>query len=197
MEALLAGQFVVGFCLLRHHLGHVSGTLTAHLLQHLRLPQQQRRLLHLLVGHPYQTFIIRHIGESLQHIEGRQVTLATEGRLSHQFAGLSRLQGMQTAEAVEQRQRRRHLVAVIEGAHVGITVGLGIYGTAVVVLGADACIHVWQESADSARSLGFVVVEFQLGPFHHVVVLHSILHALPSRPILRPCGAIHQVANDK
>ena len=139
------------------------------------------------------------MGKSLQHVQGRLVLLLPKSRLPHQHTGLRSTERMQTAEAIEDRQRGRQLITIIKGTDIGIAVGLRVDGTAEVILRSDASIQRRQEPTDGTCLAGLVVVELQRCPFHLMVVLHSILHTLLHGPFsLRcqlfdsPCQEYHQ-----
>ena len=97
---------------------------------------------------------------------------------------------MQTTESVEYWQRRRELITIIKGTHIGIAVGLWVDGTTKVILGTDVAIHRRQEITDSTGLRCLIVVEFQLGLFHLVIMLHRILHALLHGPIALSRGLL-------
>ena len=151
----------------------------------MRLSQQEGCLFHFLLSHRDHSFVVEGVDPCLQGGESRLVLLFAQGVAPHQHTGLGSLQGVQSAEAVEHGQRGIHAVVVIEGAHVGIGIGLRVDGAAEVVLGSYAGIHRWQEIADGTQLRCLVVVEFQFGSLHLMVMLYGILHALLHRPRLR------------
>ena len=140
-QILLTGQFVGRLSLLGFDLCEVGSTLAPHLDQHLCLSQQQVCLTLFLLSHRDRPLVVQGVDPGLQGGDGRLVLLLSQGVAPHEHTRLGSLQGVHSAEAVEHRQRGIHAVVVIEGAHIGIAVGLRVDGASEVVLGSDAGIH--------------------------------------------------------
>ena len=175
-------NLIVCLCMLRLHQCHVGGTLASHLLQQACLTQQQLGFLQFLLSHSYHTFFIRHIDVCLQHIQRSLVLLLPQCLMPHQHTRLGSLQCMQTVETIKHRQRNLYGIAIIEGANIGIAVGLRVYRPSEVVLRTDVGIHGRQEATGSTGLGNLVIVEFQFSLPHLMVVLHGILHALHGSP---------------
>ena len=91
---------------------------------------------------------------------------------------------MHPVESVEHRQRGLEGITIIEGAHVGITVGLRVDGSSEVILYADIGIDGREESPYRLFLRCQLTVELQLGTLHLMVMRNSILHTLPHGPFL-------------
>ena len=187
----LARQFVVGLRLLRFHHRHVGGTLAPHLFHEESLSEQQLRLLLFFLSHLDQSFAVGHLHIRLQHGDGRLVLLAAQSLTTHQYAGFRCLQRMQTAEAIEYGQGGLQGIDIIEGADIGIRIGLRVDGSPEVILYRNHRIDIRKESPDGGYSRRLVVVEVESRLTNSVVMFHGILHTLLHAPRLLGSCLLH------
>ena len=174
----LTGYLVLVGSQLGFHLCHVGLTLLSHLAHHLGLSERHLTLVAFLPGHLHRTLKIEHIAVSLIDLQGQFVALCLNLTVAHQNAGFGGPQMVQTLETVEDRERRRQGVAVVEGAHIRVGVRLGVDGTSEIILCADVAADGRQEGAYGFRVLCPAAVLSKLTDTDVMVVFHGIAHTV-------------------